>query len=218
MFTFKPLLKAIALNIMSWLVFALVLLAVYFALLRDWQMNWGATTEDVNRYMAGDELLEDPELNATRAVLINASPEQIWPWIVQIGYKRAGFYGFDKLDNGGQPSAKSIIPEFQNLKAGDFIPGGEYKGELFNLLEVVEMKPNKSMLWVFLKGTPWQGATWSWGLYKIDDEHTRLVSRLRQKYTFDSAQAVISWSMIDVIEIMMMRTTLLGIKYRAEQN
>jgi hypothetical protein len=71
------------------------------------------------------------------------------------------------------------------------------------------------MLWVFL-GTPWKGATWSWGLYSVDDEHTILVSRLRQSYTFDSFEAVISWSMIDALEILMMRTTLLGIKRRAE--
>ena len=93
----------------------------------------------------------------------------------------------------------------KDLKVGDFIPGGEYKGKIFNLLEVVEMEPNRAMLWVFLKGTPWEGATWSWGLYKIDEERTRLVSRLRQKYTFGSLQQVISWSLIDAIEILMMR-------------
>ncbi|UCC43607.1 MAG: hypothetical protein JSU65_10765, partial [Candidatus Zixiibacteriota bacterium] len=94
--------------------------------------------------MAGDELHENPNFNATRAVTINAPPEEIWPWIVQIGYGRAGFYNFDQLDNGGVPSAWRIIPEHQNLKVGDFIPGGEYKGELFSLLQVTEMEPGKS--------------------------------------------------------------------------
>lgn len=207
-------------NIIAWILFLLVLLAFYFAGLREYQMNWGATAEDVSRYMAGDELHENPRFDATRAVRINATPEQIWPWIVQMGYSRGGFYGFDKLDNGGMPSAERIIPEYQNLKVGDSIPSGEYrhgerKGELFYLLEVVEMEPNESMLWVFL-GTPWIGATWSWGLYRVDDEHTILVSRLRQSYTFDSFEAIVSWSMIDALEILMMRTTLLGIKRRAE--
>jgi len=215
-----PLLRAISMNIMAWILFLLVLLALYFAWLREYQMNWGATAEEVGRYMAGDELHENPRFDATRAVQINAAPEQIWPWIVQMGYSKGGFYGFDKLDNGGIPSAERIIPEYQNLKVGDSIPSGEYthgehKGELFYLLEVVEMDPHESMLWVFL-GTPWKGATWSWGLYRVDDEHTILVSRLRQSYTFDSFQAIISWSMIDTLEILMMRTTLLGIKRRAE--
>ena len=110
----------------------MMLVAFYFAWLREYQMNWGATAEDVNRYMSGDELLENPEFNATRAVEINATPEQIWPWIVQMGYSKAGFYGFDKLDNGGNPSAEHIIPEYQNLKVGDYIASGEYKGNKDN--------------------------------------------------------------------------------------
>ena len=217
---FRPLLLALALNIGAWIVLILLLTLFYFTWLREYQMNWGATAEDVGRYMVGDELHENPRFDATRAVEINATPEQIWPWIVQMGYSKGGFYGFDKLDNGGIPSAERIIPEYQNLKVGDSIPSGEYtrgerKGELFYLLEVVEMEPHESMLWVFL-GTPWMGATWSWDLYRVDDEHTILVSRLRQSYTFDSFEAVIAWSFIDTIEILMMRTTLLGIKQRAE--
>ena len=74
-------------------------------------MNWGATAEDVSRYMAGDEQHENPRFDATRAVYINATPEQIWPWIVQMGYSRGGFYGFDKWDDGGFPNAERIIPE-----------------------------------------------------------------------------------------------------------
>lgn len=206
---------AIAINIVSWLALILILVLFYFAWFREYQMNWGASAEDVNRYMAGDEYFENPKFNSTRAVEINATPEQIWPWIVQIGYSKGGFYGFDKLDNGGNPSAEIIIPECQNLQVGDSIASGEYKGQLFNFLEVVELEPEKSMLWVFIE-TPWKGATWSWGLYRIDDEHTKLVSRLRQDYTFDSFKAIVAWSFIDTIEILMMRTTLLGIKLRAE--
>ena len=81
------------------------------------------------------------------------------------------------------------------------------------------MKANKSMLWVFQEGAgPWENATWSWGLYQTDDGNTRLVSRLRQQYSFDSLQEVITWCLIDPLEIFLMRTTLLGIKYRVEIN
>lgn len=211
----RPLLKAAIYNIIAWILFLLVLLIFYFVWLREYQMNWGATDEEISRYMAGDELNENPELNATRAVEIKATPEQIWPWIVQMGYGKGGFYGFDKLDNGGNPSAERIIPEYQNLKVGDSIPSGEYKGRLFYFLEVVEMESHRSMLWVFI-ATPWIGATWSWGLYPIDNERTMLVSRLRKEYHFDSVQAVIMWSLADICEILMMRTCLLGIKHRAE--
>jgi hypothetical protein len=212
----RPLLKALLLNALAWGVYLLVLVGIYFAVLRGWQMNWGATPEEIERYMAGDELLKDPELNATRAVEIRASRSEVWPWIVQMGYKRAGYYGFDHLDNGGVPSSDTIMPEYQNLRVGDSIPGGEYKGRTFYLMGVIEMEPERSMLWVFAQGTPWGGATWSWGLYDCGDGCTRLVSRLRQKYSFGTAQEKISWSMIDAIEILMMRTSLLGIKHRAE--
>ena len=216
MLKLRLLLKALLMNALAWVVYLLVLIGIYFACLRDWQMNWGATAEDVSRYMPGDELLENPEFNATRAVEINATPEQIWPWIVQMGNTRAGFYGFDKLDNDGNPSADSILPEYQSMQVGDSIPGGVYKGNLWYLLEVREVAPGKELLWVFIE-TPWKGATWSWGLYRIDDNHTKLVSRLRQIYTFDSYQQIIPISLIDVCEVLMMRTTLQGIKYRAER-
>jgi hypothetical protein len=208
---------ALSLNILSWILYLLVVLALYFACIRDLQMTWGATSEDIDRPMMGDALLVAPEMNATRAIEIKAPPAQIWPWIVQMGYKRGGFYGFDNLDNGGLRSSYRILPEHQGLRVGDSIPGGEYKGQTVDILEVIEMDHGKEMAWVFLEGTPWGGATWSWRLYRIDDERSRLVTRLRQKYSFGSCQEVVSWSIIDAVEILMMRTTLRGIRLRAER-
>jgi len=210
MFKQHPFLRALFIFLRSWIIAIIALLILYFAWVREWQMTWGATKQEVNRHMAGDELLEDPALNATRAVEIKASPEQVWPWLVQMGYKRAGLYSFGGLDNGGVPSAERIIPEYQNLKVGDFI---------LPMLKVVEMEANKSMLWVFQeRAGPWQNATWSWGLYETDRGHTRLVSRLRQHYTLNSFPETINWVIVDPMEIFMMRTTLLGIKRRAESN
>jgi hypothetical protein len=205
-----PFLRASFIFLRSWIIAIIALLILYFAWVREWQMTWGATREEVSRYMAGDELLENPALNATRAVEIKAPPEQVWPWLVQMGYKRAGLYSFGGLDNGGVPSAERIIPEYQNLKVGDLI---------LPSLKVVKIEPDKSMLWVFQeRAGPWKNATWSWGLYKTDKGHTRLVSRLRQHYTFNSFQEIIGWAIIDPMEIFMMRTTLLGIKRRVESN
>lgn len=190
----------------SLVIFLAAFTLLYFAWLRHWQMNWGATEEEVARYMAGDELIDDPSFNATRAVEIEASAEEIWPWIVQMGYKRAGFYSYDNLDNAGIPSADRIIPELQDVNIGDTLV----------FLEVVEIIPNKSMLWVFTGG-PWRGATWSWGLYEIESGRTRLVSRLRQKFEVNSFEAVIGRTLIDIFEILPMRKCLLGIKSRAER-
>jgi hypothetical protein len=197
--------------LLGWIIILTVFCGLYFGFLRSWQMNWGASAEDINRHMAGDDLLDKPAFNSTRAVNIKASPEQIWPWIVQMGYKRGGFYGFDILDNGGIPSADFILPEFQNLKEGDIISFGGAS------VKVEKMIPDSSMLWVFQKGSgAWENATWSWGLYRMDDTHTRLVSRLRQKKDTDSFSKAVIWALLDMTEVIMMRTTLKGIKRRAQ--
>lgn len=73
------------------------LLASFHYVYRPWQMNWGATPEEISRPMAGDEIVEAPNFDATRAVTVDAPAERIWPWIVQIGYRRAGFYSWDIL-------------------------------------------------------------------------------------------------------------------------
>jgi hypothetical protein len=205
----RPFFRALLVFFCSWIVFLSVLLIVYFSWLREWQMNWGATTEEVNRYMIGDELLDDPDFNTTRVVEINAPVEQVWPWIVQMGYGRGGFYAFDHLDNAGKPSADRIMPEYQHLEVGDFI---------LPLLQVAELEPPTSMLWLFLEGAGgWENATWSWGLYRTENNTTRLVSRLRQTYVSSSLRERMMWGFQEITEIFMMRTCLRGIKYRVEQ-
>jgi len=210
-----PFLRALYLFCIWWIITLATLTILYFAWIRDYQMFWGATAEDISRHMPGDELLVDPQFNSTRAVEIDATTDQVWPWVVQMGYSRGGFYGFDRLDNGGNRSAERIIPECQNLKVGDSLASGEYKGKLFNFLEVVEIEPDSVMLWVFVD-TPWKGATWSWGVYRIGDGRTKLVSRLRNAFEVETTEEKILCGFIDVMEIFMMRTTLLGIKRRVE--
>jgi hypothetical protein len=179
----------------------LVSLYVY----REWALNWGATEEEITRSMPGDDLAIDPTFNATRAVTINARPEEIWPWIVQIGYRKAGFYSYDRLDNDGIPSAERIIPEYQDLKTGDLIPMSRT-----SFAEVAILEPEKFMLLVFQDGE-WTDNTWAWGLYEQDEEHTRLVTRLRV-----GQSSAVSGLMLDFFEIIMMRKCMLGVKSRAE--
>ena len=175
---------------------------------RPWAVNWGATDDEVNRSMPGDEIVQNPTFNATRAVTIKAQPEEIWPWIVQYGYKRAGMYCYDWFDNDGVPSAERIVPEYQDLKVGDLIPLSSVM-----YVKVAELDSNRSMLWVFPEGSgPWTNSTWAWELYQESAQHTRLLTRLRVHT--DSA---ISRVMLDFFEIVMMRKSMLGIKQRAER-
>jgi hypothetical protein len=190
-------------NVLWGTAFLFAFVTFFYLVYRPWQLSWGATAEEVTRPMVGDGLVESPTFIATRAVTIHAPAERIWPWIVQIGYKRAGFYSWDILDNDGISSAEQIMPEFQNLKIGDSIPLDEETDA-----QVVDMEPDRYLLLVFQSEST---VTWAWTLYKIDADRTRLVTRLRWR-----ASGVVSQFVLDAFEIIMMRKHLLGIKRRAE--
>ncbi len=89
-------------------------------LYRHWHLRWGATDEEVQASMPGDAIVPNASFNATRAITINAPPEQVWPWIVQMGYRRAGFYTYDLADNGGYPSAEHVLEAYQHVVVGDW--------------------------------------------------------------------------------------------------
>jgi hypothetical protein len=113
------------------------------------------------------------------------------------------------LDNKGIPSAERILPEYQDLKVGDEIPVAENA-----FVRVIAMEPTRSMVWKFQTGD-WGNSTWAWGLYPRDEDHTRLITRLRIKYNWFS-RSLFGMLMVDVVELVMMRKCLLGIKERVE--
>lgn len=73
--------------------------AVYALLVRPWHLRWGATDEELEMSLPGDGLVEQPKLNATHAITINAPVRNVWPWLVQVGQKRGGFYSYTWLEN-----------------------------------------------------------------------------------------------------------------------
>ena len=82
----------------------------YLRWVRPWELRWGATDEEVALQAPGDELVQGPHLVSTHVVTVHAPPERVWPWLVQIGRGRAGWYSYDWLDNGRQHSAREILP------------------------------------------------------------------------------------------------------------
>lgn len=88
------------------------------------RLSCRASDEESHSDVVGDELCSHAQLITTRAITIEASPEQIFPWIRQMGFGKAGWYSYDLLDNLGRKSATSIRPEWQNVHSGDAIPGG----------------------------------------------------------------------------------------------
>ena len=127
---------------------------------------------------------------------------------MQMGSGRVGLYSFGGLDDGNARSSHIIHPDLQNLNVGD---------RVLPICGVASIEEESTMLWLFdQRAGPWGGAIWCWGLYPTADGHTRLVSRLRQDYRFDSIPSTIAWIFMDPLEIVMMRTTMLGIRKRVE--
>jgi len=154
-------------------------IGVYRFAIRPRQLRWGATPQELACPLPGDNLVPNPNFYATRAVTIEGRPEDIWPWIVQIGYGRAGFYGYDLIENLGSKrgirSAREIIPELQGLKAGDRV----YMSAIAYLV-VHSMTTNKFLIWTGDQQPP--GSAFTWALIPVDHSHTRLVSRFRFRY------------------------------------
>ncbi|HBX68998.1 MAG TPA: hypothetical protein DEH25_06360 [Chloroflexi bacterium] len=97
----------------------------YILAVRPWHLRWGASDAEVDLSLPGDDLVPEAKLKATHAISIQASPTKIWPWLVQIGQGRGGFYSYDWLENSmglDIHTVNEINPEFQNLKVGDVIP------------------------------------------------------------------------------------------------
>ncbi len=179
----------------------------YLAVIRPWHLHWGATEAEVQRSMPGDSLIADASLNTTRAITIRARPEQIWPWLVQMGPGRGGWYSYDALDNGGRPSAERVIPEWQvTLRPGDSLGVGN--GPKF---QVMEVETNR-----YLVLGP--KISWAMALYPQADSTTRLVQRLRSHYYWSSFGGAIFAVVLDVGDFIMMRKMLLTLKERVERN
>ena len=95
--------------------------AVHGFLVRPRLMRWGASDEEVAGPYPGADVVPDGARGPTMAVTIDAPPEQVWPWLVQMGGDRGGWYSWDRLDNAGCPSARRVHPEWQSLAVGDFV-------------------------------------------------------------------------------------------------
>jgi hypothetical protein len=95
---------------------------VYAALVRPRLLTWGASEAELAAPYPGDELISEPFTGSTMATTIAAPPVAVWPWLVQMGYDRAGFYSWDRLDHDGIPSAERMHPEWQDTALGDRMP------------------------------------------------------------------------------------------------
>ncbi len=188
-----------------------LVMGVYLLFARPHQLNWGATQQEVKQSMPGDQLDPHPEFFATRAITITGRPEQIWPWLLQMGYRRAGYYGYDILENQGSPrgirSADRILPEFQQFRVGDEVPISSVANMVFYAIE-----PNRYLIWT---GTDQQGS-FIWALYPIDANHTRLVSRIRWSFHWTQPRLLALDLFTEFTDYLAVREILQGVKGRVE--
>ena len=192
---------------------AVVTLAlVYWFPVRRWFGRWGTTADELTRRMPGDAILANPTHSATHAITIDAPAEDVWPWLVQMGYRRGGLYSYDWLDRVfgvlDRPSANEVLPAFQQLAVGDKIRLGPREE-----LTVAALDEKRALALSYgAHGIEW---VWQFGLYPLDEHRTRLVTRGTERF----ANTFSAWVFMRVMEpaaFVMTRRMLLGVKQRAE--
>lgn len=192
--------------------------------LKPWQERWGATDEETVLPLPGDDHVDEPARQATRAITIEASRDEVWPWIVQLGADRGGFYTYDVLENLfglDIHSADDIVEEWQDLAVGDVVhadrerTGGWYVVELRPCDALVmkigdlrtgrPLRRDEKLRWEF---------QWTFALRDAPTGGTRLL--VRERVAFDSAITEALMAPVGVVSFVMTRGMLLGIKTRVE--
>jgi hypothetical protein len=189
-----------------------------------WHERWGATDDEIRMSLPGDDLVVEPAQQNTRAIDIDAAPGAVWPWIVQIGADRGGFYSYEWLENLfglGIHNSDVVVPEWQHRAVGDLVfadakgSGGWY---------VMEVLPGEALVLQIgdvRAGCPirrdeqlrWE-STWTFVVRPAPGGRARLLVRERAGYGSRLTEAAMS--PIGIISFVMTQKMLREIKARAE--
>ncbi len=224
---------------------ALAAVAAYRLAYVPWRRQWEASPEESDRPFPGDDIVPDAEYIDTMAVTIDAPPSAVWPWLLQMGYGRGGWYSYDAIDMLGN-SAREVIPDLQDLQVGQLIPFAPGAGFRVDVLEperalvlyldddliAQQQSAARASTAAAEPATETAGlkvvgglaganmsefrVSWAFVLEPLGDERTRLLERFRTRTTPGPA-AVITGPLIDHGHFLMTRKQLLGIKERVEQ-
>ncbi len=191
--------------------------------LRLLERELGAVGKEEALALAGDALLPGARFQRTHSRFIEAPPASVWPWLVQMGCQRAGWYSYDRLDNGGVPSASHIIPELEHVAVGEIIPARPAGRDGFAVLRV--QRPYALVIGSpsLLPGggpapektpPPWR-TSWAFVLEPVGGHATRLLVRARADYEPSATMAVLRTIMSPLHEVME-RAQLRHLKRRIE--
>jgi hypothetical protein len=189
--------------------------------LRRYRTQWGALDRELVAKLPGDELVPTPKWQFTHAITIHAPGSEVWKWLVQIGADRGGLYSYEGLENlvgCNIHNADQIIPEYQNLRAGDEIkihpkaPGMKIK-TVEREAYILVHNDNRSE-----GNDSYINMTWLWYLDEVSPTRTRLISRSRNDYSpHRSNKLMMGPLLIEPISFVMERKMLIEIRKRAEQ-
>jgi hypothetical protein len=203
--------------------------STYLFLLRPWHLRWGTTRDEVTRPLPGDEIVPEPKYATTHAVTVHAPVGMVWPWLVQMGQGRGGFYSYDWLENAFNldiHNADEIVPELQELHPGDTVslaPDGLMP------MTVMVLQPERAL--VLANGNLRDGGlaqpgdymrgeiagSWAFVIYALDEETTRLIIRWRADWQPSVLASLVNAFVLEPAHFIMERRMLLGIRERAER-
>jgi hypothetical protein len=187
-------------------------------LLRPWYSRWGAPKGEVDRPLPGDEIVPQPTLEVTRAITIQAKPEQIWAWLAQIGQEKGGLYTYQRLENLAGcriHNAQQIEPQWQNPRPGDNVRLGP-KG--YPLFRITAVEPNRALIMQACdpaKEEPGP-ASWIFAIEPLTGGNCRLWTRSRNHFERTFGNLLMWRGIVEPIHFVMERRMLIGIKQRAE--
>jgi hypothetical protein len=175
----RPFVSGVLIRISAIVILFVLLGCSYVLVIRPGQLHWGASADEIARAMPEDDAVAHPAFDATRAITIRGTPEQMWPWLAQMGFRRAGFYGYDLIENlgsgTGMRSARAILPQFQQPKTGELEPIS-----VAATLKFGTIAPHSVIVWLS-QDVPCDGV-YIWQLVPLDGQRTRLISRIRWSY------------------------------------
>ena len=193
------------------------LLVAYHLFVRPWHLDWGATDDEMDRELPADELVPAPSSETTRAVTVEAPSDEVWPWIVQLGQGRGGFYSYSWLENlvgADIHNVDRIVPEFQRLAEGDsirMVKEDYWLRSPMTSMTVEKVDPGRTLV---LRGH--DGGTWTFHLEPRDDETTRFVVRGRAPQQ-SLLGRIVRYLAYELPHFVMERGMMRGIKTRAER-
>lgn len=200
------------------------LVGAYRLVLRPRQLRWGATDDEVAAALPGDARVAEPATQVTRAIGIDAAVEDVWPWVVQLGADRGGFYSYDWLENPfglGIHSASAVVADWQHRAVGDLVAADARRTAGWY---VVELLPNDALVLQMADlragrparraGRPGWEFLWTFAVRPDGRGGSRLL--VRERVGFANRLVALAFAPVGLVSFVMTRKMLLGIKARAE--